>query len=358
VARDEEFLLICSAGSGLDEIELPGNSTRYIYRGRHTPWERYWFEKITLPKVIARYGPDVIYSPGTQGLIHPEVPQAIFIRNAFLFYDKKHYPDMFLKLRVRTAMLVSQMRKMLKSTQLVFCQTPVVKRRFSEFYHYPEDQVKVLGFPPPSEIKVDSGSQTPAVFNQGSGEFYILMLTCYMPHKNPGVLLPLCRRYGSLLREKKVKFITTVDPGDHPRAGAFLKEISQPPLNEMIVNVGPLSRKEVAAYMFASDLLWLPTLLECLATTYLEALALGLPILAPDLDFARYTCEDAAVYYDPWKQEEIFEKIIYLRENPVIREGLTMKGKQQLRNTDRFPRNWDEVAGTTLQELRTLAGKC
>jgi glycosyltransferase involved in cell wall biosynthesis len=197
--------------------------------------------------------------------------------------------------------------------------------------------------------------ETPLVFKKESSDFFVLLMTCYMPHKNPGVLIPLCNRYGSQIRQKQIKFITTVEPDDHPHAKKFLKEISKPHLKDIITNVGCLSRQNVISYMRNSDIFWLPTLLECLSTTHLEAMALGIPILAPDLDFARYICDDAAVYYDPWNLDSIFKKIMFMRENPQVGHELAKKARLQLQNREKFPASWEEVAAITLQELRKLA---
>ncbi len=355
VVQDEQFLLVCSAGYGFEEIKLPPNSKVLVYKGRHNPLERYWFELVRLPGIIDRYNADVVYSPGITGLINPHVPQALFIRNAYLFYDKKHYPDMYPRLRLRIAALKLQAKRSLSQTSLIFCQTPVVKRRFAEKYRYPEKQIKVLGFPPPAEMLPATNLEAPCVLDKKLGDFRILMLTEYMPHKNPGILLPLCERYGSQIRERQIRFITTVEPEDHPQAEKFLKEVSRRGLGDVIINAGKLSRKDVSRYLCHSDILWLPTLLECLPTTYLEAMSLGTSILAPDLDFARYTCDEAAVYYDPWDVDSIFEKIMFMRENPQIRRGLAEKGKLQLQNREKFPESWEEVAAITLQELRKLA---
>jgi glycosyltransferase involved in cell wall biosynthesis len=355
VVRDEQFLLVCSAGYGFEKIELPPNSKVFVFQGKHNPLERYWFELVTLPNLIDRYNPDVAYSPGPTGLVNSRVPQTLFIRNAYLFYDKKHYPDMRLRLRLRIAALKLEVRKSLRGTRLIFCQTPIVEQRFSEKYDYPRNQMRVLGFPPPAEMPSATNLEAPCILDKKLGDFRILMLTEYMPHKNPGILIPLCERYDSQIREKQIRFITTVEPEDHPRAEKFLKEVSRRGLGDVIINAGKLSRKDVSRYLRHSDILWLPTLLECLPTTYLEAMSVGAPILAPDLDFARYTCDEAAVYYDPWDVDSIFEKIMFMRENPQIRRGLAEKGKLQLQNREKFPESWEEVAAITLQELRKLA---
>jgi len=357
VAADEQFLMICPANCGYEDIKLSKASQLYLYSEPHTLRPRLKFEFITLPRIVRQYKPDVIFGPANMGLARPPAPQAIYIRNAYFFYDKRHYPDLNLRFRLRLLMLRVQMKQFISASDWVFCQTPVVRKRFSKKYNYPEDKITVLGFPTPEDISLSTCSEPPGVFDRTNRNFYFLVMTHYMPHRNPGLLIPLCRQYGEKLRQKRIKFITTVNPQDSRLSRVFLRDICKWHLEDLIVNVGELSRKEVAAYLDASDVFWLPTLMECLPTSYLEAMSIATPILAPDLDFARYVCDEAAVYYDPWDIDSIFEKIMLLYDDPSLRCKLVEKGKLQLQHSPKLPHNWHEVAATTLEQLRKLAGK-
>jgi len=98
----------------------------------------------------------------------------------------------------------------------------------------------------------------------------------------------------------------------------------------------------------------MPTTLETLCLPFLEAMAMGTPILAPDLDFARYVCGDAAIFYDPWEIESIFCSILLMRENASLRKELVEKGKIELGNRGKFAENWEETAADLMRNLRLL----
>jgi glycosyltransferase involved in cell wall biosynthesis len=357
VVRGEQVLLICPAGYGFEEIKLPPDSERFSYKGRHSPVQRCWFDTITLPKLVAQYRPDVIFSISNEGIRKPSVPQVLMFHNSYPLYSKKHCPEVSLKERLRFALLKSQIRKSLPSTQLVFTQTPVVKQRLASSFSYPESQIKVLPWPVPSEIKPTAGLKLPSVFDKTSDIFYVLVLTRYMGHRSPGVLIRLCRDFGGELREQNIRFITTVEPDDYPGAKGFLKGITRNHLQDIITNVGSISREEVLRYYSHSNLLWLPTLMETLCLPYLEAVRMEVPIMAPDLDFARYVCGEAAVYYDPWDIESMFSGILLLRKNDALRKELIEKGKKGLLDRERFSKSWEEVADNIIRNLRQLAGQ-
>jgi hypothetical protein len=78
------------------------------------------------------------------------------------------------------------------------------------------------------------------------------------------------------------------------------------------------------------------------------------PILAPDLDFARYVCGEAAIFYDPWDIESMFTQIMLLREDENLRKDLIAKGKTELADGVKFSKNWQEVAADVIRNLRIL----
>lgn len=350
-------MLICSAGYGYENIELPENSEIYIYKGSHSPLERYWFERVTLPRVVKNYNPDVIFGAANIGISKAHVPQAVLIRMPYLLYDKKYYPDIPLKLQLRVAALRAQVKNSLPTTELVLAQTPVVRQRFAEKFNYPEDQIKILRFATPAEIKPITGIKPPAIFDKSSGNFYVLLLTRYLIHRNPSILIPLCKQHGNQIRERKIKFITTVEREDNHRVGAFLKNISKYHLEDLIINVGSLSRQEVLKYFVHSDVLCFPTTLETLGIPFLEAMTMGLPIITTDIDFAHYMCGEAAVFYNPWEIESFYNKLMLLRENPAIRQELIEKGKVEVAKKEKIAENWEETASDLVGYLRLLAAK-
>jgi glycosyltransferase involved in cell wall biosynthesis len=356
-ARDEQYLLICSKGYGYEDLPLPVGCQIYVYDGSHAPHKRFYFEKITLPKIIANYKPDVIFGPGNIALSSSRIPQAVLIHTAYLYHGPDRYPEATLKFKLRTWSLRRQVKKALPSTQMIFAQIPVVKERFCHYWNYPPDQVKIIRFPSPSEIQPDPDCPVPRPLLAHKECFKVLMMTRYMPHRNPGILIPLCLKYMDIFREHNIRFITTVDPGEKPLGSAFLEKIKKHHLQDLIINVGQLNRQEVVQYFTHCDVLWLHTLIETLCLPFLEAMTLKLSIMAPDFDFSRYVCGDAALYYDPWDLESAFQSIMKLKKQPDLREQLIREGENELKKSDKFSANWQEVASDVLKYLRELANQ-
>ena len=75
-------------------------------------------------------------------------------------------------------------------------------------------------------------------------------------------------------------------------------------------------------------------------------MAAGLPILASDIAICREICGDAAVYFLPSDARDLADKIMWLRSNPELRQGLKKAGTR--RALELF--DWD----THVQKLLTL----
>ena len=81
---------------------------------------------------------------------------------------------------------------------------------------------------------------------------------------------------------------------------------------------------------------------------------MGLPIMAPDLDFAHYVCGQAAVYYNPWNEDSAYQQLLHIHENSSLRSEIIRNGKEQLENRDKFSENWNQVAREILDCLQSI----
>ncbi len=355
VSVNEQFLVIYPKGCGYEEITLPEGSKVYAYSGSRSPLLLAWFEAVLLPKIVGRFQPDVVCGLGNMGLNGPGVQQAIFIHTPYPLYDDSEYPKLPFKTKLRAIALKRRLCKSAANADLIFCQTPIVKKRFAERFSYPADRIRIIRWPAPAEITIPNNSEPPPALGKSGVDFYVFIMTRYLAYRNPSILIPLCSKYASEFRRLQIKFITNLDPDQNKQTALFLKEVYDRNLDDIVINVGVLPREDVATYLWYSNVLWMPTFMETLCLPFLEAMVLGVPILAPDLDFARYVCGEAAVFYDPWDIDSAFTKIMLLRQDVSLRKTLVEKGRAELSNRDKFSKNWEEVADDILRGLKQLA---
>lgn len=350
VASDHKYLISVPSGSDYENIPLPSGSKYYIYSGSNSPLARLIFDNLTFPKVVNEFHPDVVLKLGISGRVNLQFKQAILLQDSHLLYNEKHYERevKFNKFKLRYFKYC--LKKALKRTDIVFCQTPVTRMRFAEVFHYPIEQIKIFpngisGFiqTPKDQVCTPEVLKEPEYYN-------LLFLAKFYAHKNLEILLDLFSSYPDEL--KNVRCIITVAPNHHSNCPKFLKEIKRRNLQHKIINVGPLAQSELAGYFYNSDALFFPTLLESFSGTYLEAMYFGLPILTSDIDFAHYICGDAALYFDPWDPSDVIDKLCRLKGDLDVQKNLIGKGKTRVST---FFRGWEEITSEIIKELEYLA---
>jgi glycosyltransferase involved in cell wall biosynthesis len=160
------------------------------------------------------------------------------------------------------------------------------------------------------------------------GVFKIFCLAAAHKHKNieiiPSVAMALNK-----LTDRKFKFILTL-PNSSSIWFSVQQEAARQGVNDAIENHGPLSLDQCLIVYRESSCVFLPTLAEVFSATYLEAMAMQVPILTSDLDFAKEVCLDAALYFDPLSAVEAAGRINQLIESPHLSNALIEKGMARL----------------------------
>lgn len=348
-APDHKFLILAPPNVGYEELELPEGSRMMFYEGGSNPIRQWKYDTIVLPKIAQKYEPDVVFAMGNIGLVNPPCPQALLFHRPHLVYPSIHYSRETKKARFLDWFYKRRVKSCLKKTKLVFCQTDVVKSRFNSTFNFPLDKIEIM----PNAVSTFVQTETekvdkPSVFS-GSSHFNLFYLTRFYAHKNLEILLELFRNHTEEL--KNVRCILTINSGQHPNASDFLNKIRFYGLEKQILNVGPLNQDELAGYFCHADALLFPTLMESFSGTYLEAMHFGLPILTSDLDFAQYTCDNAAIYFDPWDPADLAAKITLLRTNPDLSNKLIRNGKKRI---EHFFASWKMITKKTISKLEDM----
>ena len=108
--------------------------------------------------------------------------------------------------------------------------------------------------------------------------------------------------------------------------------------------VGFLSPEQmIAAYSKVDALLFLSKE-ESYGFPLLEAMFVGLPIVCPDLPYARVLCGDNAIYFDPDNSESLLTALWTLQT--LLLQGWWPNWEKRLSN---IPKNWDSVARRMLE---------
>lgn len=163
----------------------------------------------------------------------------------------------------------------------------------------------------------------------------MLTVAANYPHKNLPIIVPVCHFLEEHYHDLKFRFVLTVREEDLAEADECAKR--------HIVFLGPVKIEQVPYLYAQSDIMFLPTLLECFSACYAEAMVMKKPVLTTDLVFARGLCGDAAFYYDAVSPSALGDAIVRLSDEPAFREQLVANGLKQLQHFDTFEQRAEKL---------------
>jgi glycosyltransferase involved in cell wall biosynthesis len=98
----------------------------------------------------------------------------------------------------------------------------------------------------------------------------------------------------------------------------------------------------IDAYRTVDALLFL-SISESFGFPLVEAMSIGLPIICPDLPYARALCGDTAIYFDPHDKDSLYAAVIELSKRRAAGWWPDWSG-----DLKKIPRDWSEVAEAML----------
>jgi len=328
---DAQYQIFVPANLDYERCVLDGVSVEWhSYYGSQGKIGRWAYDQFELPARISKFAPAVMICLGNVGVRTPIAPQVLLLQDSHYFYPKKHFAreDWHQHLMYRYKRL--RLSRDLRNTQVLLCQTRTAVQRATQWYGF-NKKVALL----PNAVSrftlagtnADSEGKISALLKIGTNnqrKFRLFYLSRYYPHKNFEILLELFDRYRDQLDD--VELYLTITDRQHAGARKLLAAIEEKGLSHRIINLGPIAQGDIAATFAGMDALVMPTLLESFSGTYIEAMAFGCPIITSDLDFAHEVCRDAALYFDPWSVQSLFEAIWKLLLDPHLAQMLREKG--------------------------------
>jgi hypothetical protein len=210
-------------------------------------------------------------------------------------------------------------------------QTDAMRRALADTYPEIAARIHVIGQPPPEWLLSAGLKRSAAVAHEGEPGLRLFYPAASYPHKNHRLL----SRVGSGESQAwPVASLTlTIEEKLHPS-----------PKTRWIRCVGRLKADEVLrAYGTADGMLFL-SLSESFGFPLMEAMWVGLPIICPDLAYARALCGDAALYFDPHSISSLQAAVLELDRR--LRAGWWPDWRERLKA---IPESWSAVAAAMLR---------
>lgn len=294
-----------------------------------TPYKRYF------PNSVSRFLECSILGYQFNGndplLVFGDIPikcsarQTVFFQNVLLLKGERAGRG-FSVLKYWIARWVFQ--RNIKYVSSFIVQTEAVK--ISLITSYPETNglVYVVSQPAPSWI-IDENLKRKNFKSDADRNLRIFYPADYYPHKNHKILGEIYESRDWPISE----LILTITDDLNPN-----QSIS------WINCVGKLQPKSVLEIYKSIDSILFLSLNESYGLPLVEAMWIGIPIVCPDLPYARELCGDQAIYFDPNDIDSLYEAIARL--NQLRLEGWWPDWSERLK---KISKNWEDVATAMLK---------
>jgi glycosyltransferase involved in cell wall biosynthesis len=285
---------------------------------------RYAFEQLRLPGLARGHRVDLLHSPGYVGPLRAPMPTVVTV------------PDLnYLALRdsiplIRRLALTFFVSRSARAADHVLTISEFGRRELLREYGLAPDRV--------TATPLAASHEKPAATARPPVEpGYIVAFSSRSPHKNIPRLIEGLRlaRARSGVRQRLV--IVGHRPPGRPAGEDWV---------DYRGFVGSAQRDAIVA---GADLLAFPSLYEGFGLPILEAMALGVPVVASNRSSNPEVAGDAALYFDPESVDDIAEKLTLVAGDPDLRGALAQAG---IRNAARF--SWSKTASLTLDVYRRV----
>lgn len=294
----------------------------------------------TLPNAVSRLvettAPARGFDPGEPVLVLGDLPLNVRAPQVVLTQNSHTLPPRLgggtsLTFKIYRAILRANLRRI----GATIVQTPLMAERMVEAYPALAGRVATIAQPPPPWLLASGLKRSGRIDATGRGLRLFYPAAGY-PHKNHALLARLDPGAAALIE----RLTLTLSPGRNPCPGAG-----------WVTMAGRLDPPAMLAQYRAADALLFLSKAESFGFPLVEAMWLGLPIIAANLPYARTLCGEAAIYFDPDDATSLAAALRTLAQR--LEAGWWPDWSAQL---TAFPRDWAAVASAVAGVVRRAAG--
>jgi len=320
---------------------------------------RLYYEIFYLPILTLKINPQAVLALANY-LPTPTIfrKKIVLIRHPYLL-KKDLSGDAPVKKKLNENFTRFLLKLTLYTTDLVIVQSEYMRMNFSKNF---KSSAKVVVLPNPlSNVfnnKTNNTEQNQAKERDMGKSINYFYPSRFYPHKNHIFILKLVKKFHKELINLNINIIITL--GSDSITYAFnhekqifnnmLREIQKAPYNKVIKNIGEVSQHKLAQYYQKSNALFFPSSEETFGNGLIEGMFFELPIVVPDLDYAKAICGNAGLYYQEDNIDTAFNLLKKLATDVCYQSEKSKLSKRRFENfihTD----EWVNTLNTYIEDL-------
>jgi len=273
------------------------------------------------------------YNDGVPIIVFGDIPLRILNSNQIVFLHSSLIVTPWIKNKRLSTLkyIISRIifRINISYVKYIVVQTPVMEEKLLSIFPSLKDKIYIIPQPVPAWVKKDKNKKNQRMYTSDSKLSLIYPAANY-PHKNHKIL--------NKIEDDGIgwpisKLILTIN-----------KNINPAPNIKWIDCLEELSHDVLLQKYLDSDALLFLSLEESFGFPLIEAMHMDLPIICPDLPFAKIICDDQAIYFNPDDINSLESAVSELKEKLV--NGWQPNWNKQL---TKIPKDWKYVADSLIK---------
>ena len=306
-------------------IQVPG----------YFPHSRWLWMQFILPRLIERTQPDVCHYTNASAPWRQTRPFVLTIHDASLFLYRQYHP--WSRLLAIRALLPSLARR----AAAIITVSEHARADLARTLALPADKIQVIYEAPPPDFAPVTDSQYLARLRQRYNlpEKYLFYLGTLEPRKNLNRLIEAVRRL-----HRHGCCVPLVLAGPHGwRMDSFDQEIDRLTAESVVQYLGYIPAEDLPGLYTLATVFAFPSLYEGFGLPPLEAMVCGTPVLTSQGSAMAEVGGEAVYLVNPYDIEELTQGLHHLLTDAPLREELSQRGKQHVRQF-----SWEQAAKETM----------
>lgn len=301
--------------------------------------KRLWWYQTSLRKQLRQQQTALFFSPATEGMLFPSVPQIIMVHDLIPL----KYPELSPKWQYYYRYLLPLI---LKKSQRIICISQHTKQDLIDNYQLDPKLIDVvyLGF----DRQLFSPQTDPAILRKYNLQRYFLYVGDMRFYKNLSRSLAAFDR----LTIKDCQFVITGKKDDffYPE---IERQVAQLAARERIIFLDYVPTADLPGLYSQAQSLVFPSLYEGFGLPVLEAMACGCPVITANTTSLPEVGGDAVIYVDPYDIDQIAQAMSQILNQPELRASLSQKGlkRSQLFTWDKTARQVGDILADNLKHF-------
>ena len=279
-----------------------------------------------LPLYLLKRKGSILFCPGNFSPILSPIKTVVWIGTIGPFF-KDFYSNFSLfdklKLYINKLFMIASSKK----ADAVIFESFFTKKMFVDRYNFSINKGHIINIGLDNYF-IDKSINKDAIAHHikslvGNNKF-ILCVSHLYPYKN---IIRLLQSFKAVLDQAKhpinLVFAGSMDYENYNNI--VLKCIEDLKLTNNVILLGRVSKGNLKYLYCSCDFLVFPSPYENFAYTLVEAMSCGVPIICSNTTAMPESCKDAAIYFNPFNELDITDKISLLINNKTLKKSLSQK---------------------------------